>query len=117
MRYNGLGYENTVDTSATWFSGRRTSRYLLGNQLIYGVERAPINPDLSSAQVPVILFSHGLLGFRNSHSSLFSDLASKGFIVIAMEHRYTSLLSYSTERPIETEAPQQPLFLMEVPSR
>ena len=36
---------------------------------------------------PVLVFSHGLAGMRTTYSGLCSDLASHGFVVLALEHR------------------------------
>ena len=37
---------------------------------------------------PVVVFSHGLTGWRTICGGICSDLASQGFVVAAMEHRY-----------------------------
>lgn len=34
-----------------------------------------------------VIFSHGLGGFRRMYSNIFCDLASRGFLVVALEHR------------------------------
>ncbi|TDZ32287.1 Platelet-activating factor acetylhydrolase [Colletotrichum trifolii] len=41
----------------------------------------------TSPTFPVIIFSHGLGGSRMSYSSICGELASYGFIVVAVEHR------------------------------
>lgn len=38
------------------------------------------------APFPVLVFSHGLVGIRQQNSSLFQELASWGYIVIALDH-------------------------------
>ena len=35
---------------------------------------------------PVVLFSHGLAGTRNTYSLFCSELASRGYVVLALEH-------------------------------
>jgi len=37
---------------------------------------------------PVVIFSHGIAGYRASYSTICSELASQGLIVAAVEHRY-----------------------------
>jgi len=39
---------------------------------------------------PVIVFTHGLGGNRTTYSTLCSDIASHGYIVAVLEHRYHS---------------------------
>lgn len=43
--------------------------------------------DNENKPFPVIVFSHGLGGNRLIYSSICSDLASHGFVVVAIEHR------------------------------
>lgn len=37
--------------------------------------------------LPVLIFSHGLVGCLNSHSALLGDLASRGVVCVAVDHR------------------------------
>ncbi|KAL2755786.1 hypothetical protein ACRALDRAFT_1064211 [Sodiomyces alcalophilus JCM 7366] len=43
--------------------------------------------DTERPKFPVIVFSHGLGGSRTAYSSICGELASYGFVVVAMEHR------------------------------
>ncbi len=42
---------------------------------------------------PVLIFSHGWNGFRQQSTFLMQELASHGYVVVAMEHPYGSRLS------------------------
>ncbi|TPX40236.1 1-alkyl-2-acetylglycerophosphocholine esterase [Synchytrium endobioticum] len=53
---------------------------------LYSPEDALSGPRQPS-KFPVIIFSHGLAGFRGMYSFLLGDMASRGFLVIAIEHR------------------------------
>lgn len=48
----------------------------------------PINP---SKPCPLFVFSHGGISFNTSNVSLFSELASNGYIVLSIDHTYQSL--------------------------
>jgi platelet-activating factor acetylhydrolase len=51
-------------------------------------EHAPLlAPPVDLARWPLVLFSHGLGGTRTTYSTLCADLASRGRIVVALEHR------------------------------
>eukprot|EP00877_Chromochloris_zofingiensis_P001284 jgi/Chrzof1/11156/Cz05g26010.t1 len=58
--------------------------YLLGqfNQLKVTYDAPPRD----EGPFPVVLFSHGAAGMRNTYSVFCTELASKGFVVAALEH-------------------------------
>ncbi len=43
------------------------------------------------AQYPVVILSHGWKGFKNMHENLAEELASSGFVVVSIDHAYSSL--------------------------
>ncbi|PAD74981.1 alpha/beta hydrolase family protein [Paenibacillus campinasensis] len=43
---------------------------------------------LDQERYPVLLFSHGLTGFRNQNTFQVEDLASRGYIVVGIDHPY-----------------------------
>ena len=49
-------------------------------------------PSVASETFPVIVFSHGLTAMRTINCGICSDLASQGFVVAAVEHRYFSII-------------------------
>ncbi len=48
----------------------------------------PVNP--AQAAYPVLLFSHGWAGFRNQNTYQAENLASNGYIVVAVQHTYAA---------------------------
>jgi platelet-activating factor acetylhydrolase len=46
----------------------------------------PLAPLAADDKFPVVLFSHGLAGTRNTYSQYCSALASEGYVVVAVEH-------------------------------
>ncbi|KAI9726666.1 MAG: hypothetical protein M1834_008979 [Cirrosporium novae-zelandiae] len=65
-------------------------------------------PPAESQRWPVMVFSHGLGGTRNSYSHIVGSLASHGLVVIATEHRDGSVpitfiqdIEGNIEKPVE----------------
>ncbi len=54
----------------------------------YGVSNAPLAKTQDS--YPVLIFSHGAFGVRNSNASACRELASHGYIVVSLDHTYHS---------------------------
>ncbi|MEJ2749165.1 MAG: hypothetical protein P8183_14855 [Anaerolineae bacterium] len=45
------------------------------------------------APYPVLIFSHGLNGFRNQNTTLVQVLASHGYVVAAIDHTYANIFT------------------------
>lgn len=66
-------------------------------------------------QFPLVLFSHGLAGYRYQSSTLLAHLASWGFVVASAEHRERNLAQVLEEfAPEDDEAPQTLREVVEV---
>jgi platelet-activating factor acetylhydrolase len=79
--YLGYGYYLKMP----WYISSPLFRLVAGNSPIWAVENAPPAP---IDELPAVVFSHGLGGIRTTYSSVCSDLASHGYVVAAIEHRY-----------------------------
>ena len=44
-------------------------------------------------KLPILIFSHGITGSRLLHQILFESLASKGYVVFALDHSYDANIS------------------------
>ncbi|MCU6708857.1 acetylhydrolase [Paenibacillus sp. J5C_2022] len=47
----------------------------------------------TEAKYPVLLFSHGFMGYKNQNTFQIEQLASHGYIVVGIEHAYSSVAS------------------------
>ena len=59
------------------------------NALVPAVWEAPLIDDKI---LPVVVFSHGLSASRTFYSSVCSEIASHGFFVAAIEHRFSNCI-------------------------
>ena len=55
------------------------------------VEAPLLKLSAANQTFPVIVFSHGLSSMRTGYTAICCDLASHGYVVAAVEHRYTKL--------------------------
>ncbi|XP_032084348.1 platelet-activating factor acetylhydrolase 2, cytoplasmic [Thamnophis elegans] len=79
---------------------------------------APFRP--CSHKYPLIIFSHGLGAFRSVYSAICIEMASRGFLVMALEHRdrsasATYFCKLDTEDPNETQIHEEWLSYRRVP--
>jgi platelet-activating factor acetylhydrolase len=93
-----------------WILSMPIFSFLVGNIKLWGIEKSPC----IESQLPVVIFSHGIGGFRTTYSSICTELASHGALVVAVEHRdgsasftmtnQTESLPYQKPPPSGTEA-------------
>jgi dienelactone hydrolase len=60
----------------------------------------------SAATRPLVLYSHGWRGFRTIHADLLEDLASNGYVVVALDHTYGSLATVFPDGRVTPMDPQ-----------
>ncbi|KAJ3217606.1 Platelet-activating factor acetylhydrolase [Dinochytrium kinnereticum] len=107
-----MGYGDFVQ--APRFLSKTILNAVLKNVKMPAFLNAPlISPSSASElphQLPVVIFSHGLAGMRTTYSSFVGGLASRGFVVVAVEHRdgsasatafnnYTTPVTYINPHP------------------
>ncbi|WP_433946547.1 alpha/beta hydrolase family protein [Paenibacillus sp. SN-8-1] len=54
-------------------------------------------PATQGQKFPLVVFSHGAFGIRDSNTSTFMELASNGYIVCSIDHPYHSLYTLDTD--------------------
>ncbi|KAI8837826.1 platelet-activating factor acetylhydrolase, isoform II-domain-containing protein [Chytridium lagenaria] len=91
----------------------------LFNSLLKGIKMpAYLDAELEQGTWPVVVFSHGLAGMRTTYSSFVGMLASRGFVVLVIEHRdgtasasafndYTTPIPYANPQPSTSVPPKQ----------
>ncbi|SDN04672.1 alpha/beta fold hydrolase [Bacillus sp. OK048] len=54
-------------------------------------------PKNADGKYPLLVFSHGAYGIKSSNTSTYMELASHGYVVVAMDHPYHSFYSASED--------------------
>ena len=57
----------------------------------HSVLNAPLHPEVK--KTPLVVFSHGIWGMRFQNTAQFEALASRGYIVLAVDHAYDASLT------------------------
>lgn len=63
-------------------------------------------PLYADAPYPVLLFSHGYGGFRAQNTNQALELASRGFIVVGVEHTYAAVVTVFPEGRVADHNPE-----------
>ena len=59
-------------------------------------------PDTAEGNFPLVIFSHGAFGYYQSNYSTYAELASNGYVVVALDHPHHAVFSKNTEGKIVT---------------
>ncbi len=51
----------------------------------------PANYDVTKGKCPLIVFSHGAFGIKDSNTSTYQELASHGYVVCSIDHPYHAM--------------------------
>ncbi len=54
----------------------------------------------SESRLPILIFSHGITGSRHLHQTLYEYLASRGYVVAAIDHSYDANLTIFPDKSI-----------------
>jgi dienelactone hydrolase len=73
--------ENRIETYKNDGSNRKISA------IIY----YPTDSTIAQNTCPLVVFSHGAMGYAKSNISLYEELASHGYVVISIDHTYQAL--------------------------
>ena len=99
--YNGLpvsGQHQTAETSAILIDQNRTDPFEEDGSFrevpvhFYYPADAP-----EGEKFPLVVFSHGAFGYYQSNTSTYQELASNGYVVVALDHPHHAFFTEDTE--------------------
>lgn len=102
--YNGLatsGEYDVLETSAILTDKSRIE----SNETDGSFREVPVHfyyPDGDAENCPLVLFAHGSFGYYQSNSSLYTELASNGYVVASIDHPYFAFFTKDTDGKIIT---------------
>lgn len=70
-----------------------------------------VEGEVKDGEFPLVIFSHGAFGYYQSNTSTYQELASKGYVVISLDHPYHSFYTEDTDGKLITVDPG---FMQEV---
>ncbi len=57
-------------------------------------------PEVAQGKFPLVVFSHGFCGVKNSNESAFMELASHGYVVCSIDHPYHSFFTVNDQEKV-----------------
>lgn len=70
------------------------------------VSRSYLNAPLVDSELPILIFGHGFGGLRLLYTSQLEELASHGWIIVAVDHTYEAMVvEFPDGRVVEMNAP------------
>jgi len=80
--YPSYGYYMGIPKIVSW----PLFYWFAGGAKMWATRKDPPLVD-NSTKLPLLIFSHGLGGIRTTYSTICTELASHGCIIVALEHR------------------------------
>lgn len=65
-----------------------------------------IEGDVKDGAFPLVIFSHGAFGYYQSNTSTYMELASRGYVVVSLDHPYHSIFTKDTSGKLITVDPE-----------
>ncbi|KAL1859641.1 hypothetical protein Daus18300_009506 [Diaporthe australafricana] len=73
------------------------------------ISRSYLNAPLVDSELPILIFGHGLGGSRLIYAAQLEDLASQGWIIVAVDHTYDAIaVEFPDGRLVPTRVPAEP---------